>query len=78
MEEERAWRQAQLDAQPGWTDQLASGLGSVLPYLALAYMNKGNGQVKSQSPALPFVEDMWWLDSNTMRQNQSYIPNFSR
>jgi hypothetical protein len=38
LEEERAWRQAMIDMQPGWQEQVASGIGSMLPYLLLASM----------------------------------------
>jgi len=36
LEEERAWRQAQIDMQPGWQEQVVSGISSLLPYLFLA------------------------------------------
>ena len=72
MEEERAWRQAQLDMQPGWGQQVASGIGQLLPYLL---MNKsqvpggaapvfGNGP-----PSLPSSAEMWWLNPSSMPGN---------
>lgn len=38
LEEERAWRQATIDMQPGWGEQIAGGIGQALPYLLYALL----------------------------------------